>query len=172
MWKFIGGVLLGIVVALGYVRFDLPLPDFLQLPGTLKGNFVATVTEGELYDLSADAGVQRRALEIYFDNQARAAAEVDAGAGHPFLHALHRERARREARQVLASRSGFATALEQPALRETLERKHGTTDEKALLAALLVERLEGHAFLSRWLEQEANCPGPDLPSRIEACAGQ
>jgi len=172
MWKFIGGVLLGIVVAFGYVRFDLPLPDFLQLPGTLKGNLVSTVTEGELYDLSADAGMQRRALEVYFGNQPRAAVEVDAAAGHPFLYALHRERARREARQLLAARSGFAAVLEQPALREALVRKHATTDEDALRAAMMVERLERHVFLSGWLKQEANCAGPDLTSRIEACARQ
>lgn len=171
MWKFLGGVLLGVIVALGYVRFDLPLPEFLQLPGMLKGNIVSSATEQELYDLSADGGTRLRALDVYFANQSRAAAELDAASGHPFLHALHRERARHEARLLLAAREGFAAALAQPALRQTLERKHGVSDDAALEAAMLADRLDDYPFLTGWLAKSTECPGVDPVARLRSCAG-
>ncbi len=44
--------------------------------------------------------------------------------------------------------------LAQPALRATLERKYGATEDDALKRAMLMEALGKTAFLKAWLERE------------------
>lgn len=65
MLKFILGVLFGAGLAVGYVRYSIELPEYLQLTDKLRGNLVSTATEGELYDLGRDIETRRRALEIF-----------------------------------------------------------------------------------------------------------
>ena len=154
MLKFVGGLLAGIVLALGYVRFDFALPEFLEAPEKIRGGVVSAAIEEDLYDLSADPGRRMRALEIYFINQAEAAAELDAEVGHPFLIALRRMRAMREARQLAMQWSAYDAALAQNALRDMLVRKHGTTEDDALKRAMLMEALQDKPFLQSWLTVE------------------
>jgi len=164
MLKFLGGILLGAALALGYVRFNLELPAALQLPERLRGNLVSSATEGDLYDLSLDAETHQRALEIYFANRAPDAVRIDAEAGHPFLKSLYLARARREARQLAMLWSETEQVLSQPALRAALERKHGTTETLALKRALLWEGLERRDFLKHWLESHH---GPVTPDNLK-----
>ncbi|MBI1361851.1 MAG: hypothetical protein GC155_16365 [Alphaproteobacteria bacterium] len=161
MWKFLGGVALGVVLAFGYVKFNVELPGFLQLPGMLRGGLISSATEAQLYDLSADEATHQRALEVYFANQAHAAVQVDAEAGHRFLDALYAARARREAQELSMAWSAFDTALAKPALREALERKHGVTDDDALKRAMLFEQLDSKPFLKSWLARSGGALTPD-----------
>jgi hypothetical protein len=154
MLKFMGGLLAGIVLALGYVRFDFALPEFLEAPEKLRGGVVSAAIEEDLYDLAADSGRSVRALEVYFENRAEAAAELDAEVGHPFLSALRRMRAMREARQLSMQWSAYDAALTQDALRDMLVRKHGTAEEDALKRAMLMEALQDRSFLQGWLTAE------------------
>ncbi|MGD9785884.1 MAG: hypothetical protein AB7E80_09050 [Hyphomicrobiaceae bacterium] len=151
MLKFVLGIVVGALLSIAYVHFGLAPPKVVELPSRLAGNVVSTATESVLYDLDADAAARRRALEVYFANRAPDAAAADAEAGHPLLTALHRERARREARQLLQTPAAFDEALAKPALREALERKHGTTDTGTLKKAMLMEALERKPFLKAWL---------------------
>lgn len=161
MWKFAGGVAVGALLAFGYVRFDVALPGFLQLPDALRGNIVSSATEAQLYDLAAAPDVRERALEIYLANRAADAARLDAEAGHPFLTALHRARARREARRVLQALSAFEDALAQPALRESLVRRYGVSEDEALKRRMLSEALGKEPFLAAWVAQAFGAPAPD-----------
>jgi hypothetical protein len=113
---------------------------------------VATVVESDLYDLTGDAGTRTRALEVYFKNRAGEAARLDAEAGHPFLNALHRTHARREARVLAMQWTGYDKVLAKPALRTLLERKHGLSDADALKRAMLFDALARKPFLMNWLE--------------------
>ena len=70
MLKFILGVVFGAGLAVGYVRYNVELPEYLQLTDKLRGNLVSTATEFELYDLDQDIATRRRALEILFANRA------------------------------------------------------------------------------------------------------
>lgn len=153
MAKFLSGIVLGALLALGYVHYDWELPDALQLPARLQGNLISSATESELYDLDGDAATRQRALEVYFANRAEDAAKLDAQAGHPFLDALMRTRAQREARQLLMNPSGAEMALSKPALRAALERKYATTDVEVLKRAMLMEALQERTFLKAWLEK-------------------
>lgn len=151
MWKFLAGMAAGVVLAILYVVFNVQLPAFLQIPGLVRGGVISTATEAELYGLGEDDAARLRALEVYFDNRAADAAELDASAGHPFLTALHRARAAREARHLSTRWEAFDQALAQPALRQTLEGKHQTTDTTALKQAMLWEALDETPFLKQWL---------------------
>lgn len=165
MWKFLAGMAAGTVLAILYVTFNLQLPGFLQIPWLVKGGVISTATEAELYTLGPDSGARQRALEIYFDNRAHDAADLDAAAGHPFLTALHRNRAMREARLLSARWVAFDTALAQPALRQSLEQKHQTTDTEALKQAMLWEALQDMPFLQQWLSLAY---GPQTPQTLYA----
>ncbi|MEZ6028891.1 MAG: hypothetical protein R3C46_03985 [Hyphomonadaceae bacterium] len=169
MWKFLGGMLAGTVLAILYVLFNVQLPEFLQIPGLLRGGVISTTTEAQLYDLGPDEAARLRALEVYFDNRARDAAELDASVGHPFLTALHQARATREARLLSLRWDAFDMALSKPALRQTLETKHNTTDTEALKQAMLWEAFEEMPFLKEWLNTKY---GPQTPQTLYATLEQ
>lgn len=165
MWKFLAGMGAGTILAIVYVIFNVQLPEFLQIPGLVRGGVISTTTEAQLYDLEDGSEARVRALEVYFDNRARDAAAIDADAGHPFLAALHRARATREARLLSARWDAFDEALAQPSLRQALERKHGQSDDSALKQAMLWEALDAYPFLKQWL---ATVYGPQSPPTLYA----
>lgn len=170
MWRFLAGVLIGALLAIGYVRFNLELPRILQLPDALRGGFISSATEEELYALSGDNEKRLRALEIYFANRASDAAALDALAGHPFLQALHQARARREAHQLMTRWSGFDKVLDQPALRQALERKYGLTDAEELKLRMLLDELGQTPFLKGWLGLSGPVTADNIRQRIEVAA--
>ncbi len=154
MLKFFTGTALGAALAFVFVRFGLEPPAITKLPDKLKANLVATAVEAELYDLDAPEDVRQRALKVYFDNRAGDAAKLDAEAGHPFLAALYRDRATREARQLNAAWGGYDAVLAKPALRAALERKYGKTEDDPLKLAMFLDALARQPFLKTWLERE------------------
>jgi hypothetical protein len=153
MGRFFVGLIFGIALSFGYVRWGIALPDYLTLPDRLRGNIVSTAIEGELYDLGQSIETRRRALEVFFDSRAKFAAEVDAEYGHPFLKALYRKRATREARILRAQWDAFDMALDKPALRASLEKRHGSSDETALKQAMLFKAFQEKPFLAAWITE-------------------
>ncbi len=156
MLKFLMGTALGAVLAFAFVRFNIEPPAILKLPEKLRGNLVSTSIESDLYDLSGDAATRLRALKVYFANRAQDAAKLDAATGHPFLNALHRERAAREAQQLSNLWSAYDEVLSKPALRSALEKKHGVTEPDDLKRAMLLEALNAKPFLKTWMSQNAD----------------
>lgn len=155
MLKFILGVVFGAGLAVGYVRYNIELPEYLQLPDKLRGGLVSTATEGVLYDLDRDIAERRRALEVMFANRPDHAVKVDAEFEHPFLEALYRRRAVREARRLRGQWSAYDVGLDKPALREVLERAHGSSDTLVIKQRMLVKALnESYPFLKQWLEKK------------------
>jgi hypothetical protein len=151
MAKFFGGLVAGILLALGYVQWNVSLPAVLLLPDVLRGNLISTAVEDRLYDIDGDRSRQMRALEVFFANRAAFAAQVDAEAGHPFVEALRKRRATREARQLSMAWAANEAALGKAALLAVLERKHATSDRALLLQRMLVEGLDRKPFLKAWL---------------------
>jgi hypothetical protein len=160
MLKFLVGVLIGVVLSVGFVRYGWAPPGLFSAPKTLQNNLVATAIEEELYDLDVGASATR-ALEVYFANRAGDAVALDAENGHPFLRALHQRRAQREARQLLATYAAYDKVLAQPALRAALVRKHGIGPDAALKRAMLGEDAARYPYLSRWLVRENGEVSPD-----------
>ena len=161
MLKFFTGTAIGVLLAFLFVHYNWQPPAVLDLPEKLKKNVVSTAVEGDLYDLSANIETRERALEIYFKNRASDAVKADAAAGHPFLDALYRARARREAGQVAGQWSAYDAALAKPALRGTLERKYGFNETDALKRAMLMDALNRKPFLKTWLEANAAPLSPE-----------
>ncbi len=151
MAKFLIGLAIGIALAFGYVHWGISAPGIVGLPDKLRGNVVSTAVEGELYDLDRPLDVRHRALEVFFQNRPQFAAEVDAEFGYPFLNALYLKRVIRKARILRGYWSAFDKLLDQPALREKLEKTHGTTDETALKRAMLFEKYQEEDFLKQWV---------------------
>ncbi|MBL8558543.1 MAG: hypothetical protein JNM47_07475 [Hyphomonadaceae bacterium] len=160
MLRFFLGVLAGAVLAFGFVRFDLAPPAWFGLPDRVRGNLVSATIEEDLYDLSRAPEARTRALEVYFANRAGDAARHDAQAGSPFLESLYRQRAMREARDLAAQWDAFDAVLGQPALREALERRHGTKDAEALKRAQLFAAYEERAFLRQWYAAQGRTIDP------------
>lgn len=162
MWKFLAGLFSGASLAFLYVVFNVEMPEFLRLSDNLKGNLISASTEQQLYE-SPDPATRLRALEIFFDNRAGEAAAIDAEAGHPFLAALHRARATREARQLSMAWDGYDDVLKQPALRNSLIRRHGVSDDTEIKQAMLWDELQDRQFLRQWLEANH---GPQTPAAL------
>jgi hypothetical protein len=161
MLKFLTGLASGVVLAFVFVRYDLAFPSIFELPDKVKKNVVSAAVEGDLYDLAQDEAVRGRALAVYFKNRAGDAVKVDAAAGHPFLNALYHARASREARQLTGQWTAFDEVLAQPALRASLEAKHGVGDSEALKRALLWQALERKPFIKAWLAQKHAAVTPE-----------
>lgn len=151
MAQLLGGLVIGIAMALGYVRMGWELPGFLQLPDKLKGNVVASSVEGTLLSSNTDPDSRQRALEVLFDNRAAYAAQLDAEMGHPFLEAYRSRHATIAARRLLLEWTALDDVLDKPALRAALEKKHGTADTLALKRAVLAAKLDAHPFLKAWM---------------------
>lgn len=165
MRQFIGGVVAGVLLSLSYVYWAWELPGALNLPKMLRGNLVSTAVENTLYDLDADAGERQRALKVLFENRADFAAQIDAEAGHPFITALRRHRAMREARQLISVLAAHKETLTKPGLRAALERKHNTSETGALLEKMASDALDQEPFLRSWLKGEGL---PADPSALSA----
>ncbi|MDX2156118.1 MAG: hypothetical protein SFW09_06370 [Hyphomicrobiaceae bacterium] len=168
MLRFLLGIAFGAAISFGYVKWGGSFFDMMGLPDRLRGNIFASASEGPLYELQQDADTRRRALEVFFDNQAEMAARIDAEAGHPFLTVLHVRRAAREAGHLHAQWQAFDVALDQPALRQALERRHATMDTVALKRKMLVEALAKQPFLQDWIARHH--PGTAEEGLVELLA--
>ncbi|MEO1205732.1 MAG: hypothetical protein AAFV45_05315 [Pseudomonadota bacterium] len=149
--KFILGLVFGAVMSFAYVRYNVELPTVLQLPGLVQNAAVVSAIDADLYNLEATPRHRQRALEVYFQAQPKQAAQIDWEAGSPFLNALHKRWATRQARQLKGQWTAFEVALEKPELRKVLERAHGTSDPLALKQAMLWKAYGDEPFLQAWL---------------------
>lgn len=157
MGKFLIGLIAGIAMAFGYVRWNVS-PGIMALPEKLRGNIVSTAIEGDLYDLDKPLDARRRALEVFFQNRAQFAVGVDAEFAHPFLNTLYLRRVIREARQLHAKWDAFDMALDKPALRAAMEKKYGVSDDTDLKRAMLFDAYQDEDFLRRWVAVHDTAP--------------
>lgn len=158
MAKFVIGILVGAALAFGYVRWGVDALGILALPDKLRGNLVSSATEVDLYSLDRSLETRRRALEVLFANRPEFAASVDAEFGHPFLEALYKARAIREARILRQQWDAFDAVLAKPALRDTLEKKYGVHETLSLKHRMLLSRLGDYPFLKQWIESRHQAP--------------
>ena len=124
MGKFIAGAFFGLVLSVAYVWHGVKLPDWIELPEVLQGSLKTAATDNALYDLNAPADRRRRALEVYFANQAERASQIDQSLAHPILNELMRRRVKRRAQVLRGLWSAYDQALNKPALRKVLVKKH------------------------------------------------
>ena len=164
MRQFIAGVAAGVLLSVGFVYWGWKPPAVLNIPKMLRGNLVSTSVENVLYDFDAGPDERQRALEVFLENRAEFAAKVDSEQGHPFITALRRQRAVREARQLMSVLAAHQQTLNQPALRAALERKYNTSETEPLLKQMSSDALGEKPFLKSWLQNEALAIDPSALS--------
>jgi hypothetical protein len=106
----------------------------VKLPETLTANLMTTAVEADLSDLNAAEGRARARAKSHFRQQR-------GRRGTRSWRRNTRERARREAAKLVAAWRGYDDVLAQPALRATLERKDGVSEDDALKRAMLMDAL-------------------------------
>lgn len=150
--KFIAGLAVGVLLSSSYVKWGWQKPALLEMPDKVKSSVIAGAVSTDLYDLTQPLDVRLRALEVVAQQRPDEILCVDAEElDFALLNAFYRRRARREARQLTMQWSAYETALEQPALREVLERRYRTTDSIALKQAMLMKAYRDQPFLSSWM---------------------
>ncbi len=155
MWKFLGGTLFGLVLSVAYVWYGIALPDWMELPGLFQRSVTAAAIDDVVIDLDTPEATRRRALEVYFANQAKRAAELEAELGFPLTRAMQFRRVKREAQILRAQWSALDVALGKPALLQALQAKHQTTDSDTLKRRMLMAALAEKVLLKKWLERHS-----------------
>lgn len=147
--KFIGGVLLGVVMTYAYVRYAWAMPEVVQLPGKITEAAVVTTAEIDLFNPDASDEVRQRAFSVVMSQKAEEYVQIDRELGSPLMEEVLRRKAERATRLLKHQMSAYDVALEKPALRKALERKHGATDDD--------EELKRRMLLAALQEEEFTC---------------
>ena len=158
MWNFVAGTICGVILSISYVWYDVSLPDWVELPHAFKKSLNAAVVDDALVDPDIPEATRRRALEVYFANQAERAAALEAELGYPLTRAMQIRRVKRAARRLQEQWSGYDVILSQPAVRETRSRKYGVSDDDTLKRHMLIAAMEEQPLLARWLKAHARAP--------------
>lgn len=158
MWNFVAGTVCGVMLSIAYVWYDVSPPDWLELPGLFQRSLKAAVVDEALVDPEVPEATRRRALEVYFANQAERAAALEAELGFPLTRAMQTRRVKRAAQRLLTRWSGLDELLKQPALREAMSQKHGTPDDDTLKRRMLMAALAEQPVLTAWLKERSRVP--------------
>jgi hypothetical protein len=160
VWKFVCGVMIGVVLSWAYVRFGFTLPGILGWTGKVSSEAIVMTAEGTLYDPHATADVRKRALAVIVGQKPSLFLEIDAALDNRFYEEALRRKAVRKAQLIRSETSGYDVALSKPALRKVLETKHGATDDDSLKRRMLIARIRDDEFLNSYLTRRV----PDLNS--------
>ncbi|MCH2210066.1 MAG: hypothetical protein MK110_02105 [Fuerstiella sp.] len=150
--KFIGGVLLGIVMTFVYVRYSWKMPEVTTFPGKITEAAIVTTAGIDLFRPEAGDDVRRRAFSIVMSQKSDELVEIDRELGSPLMEELLRRKAFRQTKLIRHQMSGYETVLNQPALRKALETKHGKTeDDEQLKRQMLLSAIHEEEYTSWYL---------------------
>jgi hypothetical protein len=158
MGKFLAGAVFGLVLSVCYVWYGVTLPGWMELPVLFQKSLKAAAVDDALFDPDVPDAMRRRALEVYFENQAKRAAALEAELGYPLTRELRFRRAKRAAQILRAQWSGYDAALEKPALRKTLLARHGVADNDNLKRRMLMAALRKKPALLQWFKLQSRTP--------------
>jgi len=162
--KLILGVIAGVVLSSGYVKFNWALPGWLQLPGLVQGLGPRTVADSVLEDPAADLAAQQRAVEELFRHDPHFFRQLDDEMDHAITRAAIDRKARHHLQLFQAK---VATRRDQlgkhESLREVAFRKYGVETMEDLTVQAGLEDLRADAFLHGYLKARF----PDLAGDAE-----
>jgi len=153
LWKFVGGMLLGMGFAYLYVRFDYSLPSVLQLGSKISSEAVVTTAEIDLYDPKAPPDVRHRALAVVISQKPELFVEIDEAIGNQFFEEILRRKAVRKAKLLKHRLRTYDIALERPALRRHQEKRFGVKDTKSLKHIMFINDIRNDEFLFAYLSR-------------------
>lgn len=146
-WRFVFGILFGIGLTYAYVRFGYQLPGVFTLGNKLVDEAAITTAEVDLYDFSQPLEVRERALSVVLSHHDGLLLELNRDADQLLLREVLRRKATREMRLLKQQHGAYDMAMDKPALRDVLERKHGTNDEELLKQRMLLAAFHDNEFL-------------------------
>ena len=158
MWKFFGGVISGLALSVVYVWSGIAPPGWMELPDLFKKSLNAAVVDDAVIDPDTPVDTRVRAIEVYFANQAKRMAALEAQAGFPLTRMLRFQRVKRDAQVLRNEWRSFGKALDQPSVRKRLEAKHGAQDRDDIKRLMLIEALAKKKLLSGWLKRHGLRP--------------
>lgn len=153
--KFVAGVVCGVLLASGYVKWGWQKPAVLEMPEMLTASVIAATVSEDLYDLSKPLDVRLRALEVIAQQRPDEIVKLDQEElDYAILNSFYRRRARREAQRLSMQWTAFDQALAQPNLRKRLVEKYGVASDEKLKQSMLMNAFRDEPFLSTWIQQE------------------
>ncbi|QDT63536.1 hypothetical protein [Calycomorphotria hydatis] len=152
--QFFLGLAVGVGLTFGYVRYGWELPAILQLPGKVGDAAVLTTADMDLYDFDQSLEVRQRALAVVLGRQPDLLMELDEQFEHQMLNELLRRKALRKAQILKQKFDAYDKGLEQPKIRQILERKYREQDTLALKQRMLHADIRDDEFLWRYLEEK------------------
>ncbi len=151
----ITGILSGAVLTYAYVRWNVELPEWMQLPGKVESLGTLAAADAALDDPSNDLEAKQRAVAQLLSKDSTIFMEVDGALGYGITHAVIDRKARRRLEvfrsQIGGVRETFRKDLS--ALRERQMEKYGVETLDDLVSAMGQERLKADAFLYQWLQE-------------------
>lgn len=162
--RFMIGVLFGVFMTFAYTRYAWKMPEVVQLPAKITEAAISTTAAMDLFSPTAPDDVRHRAFSVVMSQQADDFAEIDKELGSPLMKEVLRREAVRESKLLKHQMSAYQVALDQPALRKALERKHGQTDDdEELKRRMLLSAVREEEFTNWYLQTHF----PDLtPNEI------
>jgi len=152
--RFMAGVLFGVLMTFLYVRYKWTMPEVVQLPGKISEAAVVTTASMNLFSPTAPDDVRRRAFTVVMTHKAEEFVKLDQELGSPLLNEVLRREAVRESKLLKHQMSAYNVAMDKPALRSALERKHGRTDDnEELKRRMLLSAVHDEEFTSWYLRE-------------------
>lgn len=153
IWRFVGGMLFGVILTAGYVKYAFELPAIFTLGDKIAEATIVTTAEIDLYDLNKPMDVRMRALSVVLGQQPDKIIELDQQFNHLLLNELYRRKAERQAKHLKHTYDAYDKVFEHEALVKTYERKFRTTDPDALKQCMLLDQLTKEDFLNAYLRE-------------------
>ena len=153
IWRFIGGMLFGVILTAGYVKYAFELPAIFTLGDKIAEATIVTTAEVDLYDLNKPMDVRLRALSVVLGQQPEKIIELDQQFDHLLMNELYRRKAERQAKHLKHTYDAYDKVFEHEALLQTYERKFGTREPQALKQYMLLELLTEEEFLNAYLQK-------------------
>jgi len=160
--RFMVGVLFGVFMTFAYTRYAWKMPEVVQLPAKITEAAISTTAAVDLFSPTAADDVRQRAFTVMMSQQADDFAAIDKELGSPLMEEVLRREAVRESKLLKHQMSAYQVALDQPALRKTLERKHGRTgDDEELKRRMLLSAIREEGFTNWYLQKRFPNLTPD-----------
>ncbi len=149
--KFLGGLVLGVVMTYAYTRFRWEMPALVQVPATVTSSVISVTADSDLYNWELPFEVRQRAAAVILGQNPERFIELDNATDHVLLYEMQRQRALRLAMIARQKHAAFDTVFAQPSLRKRLEQKHDTTDTEQLKRRMLAADIADQAILIGYL---------------------
>ena len=150
-WKFLTGLLVGVGMTWGYVRFGFQLPGVVGLPGKVTSAAISVTADADLENWDLPLRSRQRAAAVILGQNPDQLIALDESLDHAILSEMLRLKATRRAKIAKATYSAYDTALQQPAIREQYERRYGTTDAEVIKQKWLQRDVSEDEFLHGYL---------------------